>query len=77
MATMISPREIREHSIINDAEFQRLSQEHSSYEEQLQQLSRSPYRSSEAILLEAELKKMKLKVKDQMLRLSTRLAKSA
>lgn len=52
--------------LTRDSEFQRLSQEHSRYEAELDQLSSSPYLSSEALLLEAKLKKMKLRVKDEM-----------
>ncbi len=65
----ISPREIREHLLANDAEFQRLAQEHSRYEAQLEQLSKAPYLSSEDILRQATLKKLKLRVKDEMERL--------
>lgn len=50
----------------HDAEFQRLAQEHSRYDEQLQQLTRQTYLNSEDLLLEAHLKKMKLRLKDQM-----------
>lgn len=54
--------------LARDAEFQRLRQEHSQYEAQLDQLSKSPYVSAEDLLLEAKLKKMKLRVKDEMQR---------
>lgn len=47
-------------------EFRNLAQEHSRYEEQLHQLTRQPYLSSEDILLEGQLKKQKLRLKDQM-----------
>lgn len=67
-------RDIREQLLIRDAEFQRLAQEHLLYESQLQQLSRSPYLSSEDILQEANLKKQKLRVKDEMERLVARAA---
>lgn len=49
-----------------DEQFRNLAQEHSRYEEQLQQLTRQPYRSSEDLLLETQIKKLKLRVKDQM-----------
>jgi hypothetical protein len=58
--------DIREQLLAGDAELQLLAQEHSRYETQLQQLTRSPYLNAEAILLEADLKKLKLRVKDQM-----------
>ncbi len=65
----ISPRDIREQLLASDAEFQRLVEEHSRYEAQLEQLSQAPYLSSEDILRETTLKKLKLRVKDQMERL--------
>jgi uncharacterized protein YdcH (DUF465 family) len=68
-------RDSREGVVAGDPEFQRLAQEHSRYEAQLQQLCTTPYLSAEDILLEAELKKMKLRVKDQMERRLAQLAK--
>jgi uncharacterized protein YdcH (DUF465 family) len=68
----ILPREIREHLLANDAEYQRLAQEHSRYEAQLEQLSKAPYLSSEDILRQTTLKKLKLRVKDEMERLIVR-----
>ncbi len=62
----ISPRDIREHLMASSAEFQRLAQEHSRYEAQLEQLSETPYLSSEDIIRQTTLKKLKLRVKDQM-----------
>jgi len=62
----ISPRDIREHLMASNAEFQRLAQEHSRYETQLEQLSETPYLSSEDIVQQTTLKKLKLRVKDQM-----------
>jgi len=59
-------RQIREQLLAFDAEFQRLVNEHSRYEAQLQQLTKTPYVNAENILLEADLKKKKLRVKDEM-----------
>lgn len=53
-------------------EFRTLAQEHSRYEEQLHQLTQQPYLSSEDILLEGQLKKLKLRLKDQMQQLIAR-----
>lgn len=64
MSTMI--RQIREQLLIRDAEFQHLVDEHSRYEAQLEQLSKAPYVSAEDFLLEANLKKQKLRVKDEI-----------
>ncbi len=68
----ISPRDIREQLLASDAEFQRLVEEHSRYEAQLEQLSKAPYLSAEDIVRETTLKKLKLRVKDEMERLIAR-----
>ncbi len=65
----ISPREIRELLLASNVEFQRLAEEHSRYEAQLKQLSEASYLSSEDIIRETTLKKLKLRVKDEMERL--------
>ncbi len=72
----IPPGEIREHLMASSAEFQRLVEEHSRYEEQLEQLSKSSYLSSEDILLQITLKKLKLRVKDAMEQLVVRHARN-
>ena len=58
--------EIREQLLNRDAEFQKLAAEHARYSSQLEQLTRSPYLSGEDLRLEAELKKLKLRLKDEM-----------
>jgi len=58
--------EIREQLIHEDAEFQKLAQEHARYSTELAQLTRSPYLSAEDLQLEAHLKRLKLRTKDQM-----------
>lgn len=68
----ISPQELREQLLASDAEFQRLAQEHSRYEDQLEQLCKTPYLSSEDIIQQTTLKKLKLRVKDEMERLIVR-----
>ncbi len=68
----ISPREIREQLLASDAEFQRLVQEHSRYEAELERLSHQAYLSSEDLILEITLKKKKLRVKDEMEQLVSR-----
>jgi uncharacterized protein YdcH (DUF465 family) len=49
-----------------DPEYQRLAQEHSQYETELQSLTRNAFLSSEDLLQQIKLKKLKLRVKDQM-----------
>ena len=68
----ISPREIRDMLLASDAEFQRLAQEHSRYEAELETLSHQPYLSSEDLILEITLKKKRLRVKDEMEQLVSR-----
>jgi uncharacterized protein YdcH (DUF465 family) len=62
----IKAQDIRRSLKSSDAEFQRLAEEHSNYEAQLEQLHRQPYLSSEDLILEVRLKKLKLRVKDRM-----------
>ena len=59
-------REIREQLLTYDQEFQKLVEQHSQYEEQLQQLSHSSYLNLEDLQREVTLKKLKLRVKDAM-----------
>jgi uncharacterized protein YdcH (DUF465 family) len=65
----MSQRDIREQLLASNPEFQKLEQEHSKYEAQIDQLSTSPFLSTEHLTQEAELKKQRLRVKDQMERL--------
>ena len=64
-----SPRDIL---LDTDAEYQRLAEQHSKYEAELQQLTSTPYLNSEALLEEIQLKKMKLYCKDEMERIAAR-----
>jgi len=57
---------IRETLMESDADFQRLVAEHTQYESQLDSLSKQAYRNSEDLLLEIELKKRKLRLRDEM-----------
>ena len=56
-----------------DAEYQRLAEQHSKYEAELQRLTKAPYLSSEDLLEEIKLKKMKLHCKDEMQRIASRI----
>ncbi len=64
-----SPRDIL---LDTDAEYQRLAEQHSKYEAELQKLSATPYLSSDDLLEEIKLKKMKLYCKDEMERIASR-----
>lgn len=61
-----TPQDIRNNLMSSDAEFRKLVQEHSRFDLQLEELYRQPYLSSEDLLLEITLKKMKLRLKDLM-----------
>jgi uncharacterized protein YdcH (DUF465 family) len=56
-----------------DAEYQRLAEQHKQYEAKLMQLTHSPYHSSEDLIEEIQLKKLKLHVKDEMERIAARV----
>ena len=64
MSTSLS--DSREQLLAADTEFRRLAEEHSRYAAQLDQITTESYRSAEDLLLESQLKKLKLRVKDQM-----------
>src|SRR5712691_4469802 len=72
----ILPHNPRETLIQSDAEYQRLAQEHSRYEAELERLSKNPYLSSEDLQEETKLKKLKLRVKDEMERVFSRYVQS-
>jgi uncharacterized protein YdcH (DUF465 family) len=58
--------ETRDQLLAADPEFRRLTDEHSRYAAQLEQIHDSAYSSAEDLLLESQLKKLKLRVKDEM-----------
>jgi uncharacterized protein YdcH (DUF465 family) len=62
----ITTEDIRQSLLARDSEYRHLAEEHSRCESQLEQLRKSPYLSSEDLIQEATLKKLKLRLKDQM-----------
>ena len=62
----ITSHDIRQSLLENDMEFRCLAEEHSRCDSQLEQLIKQPYMSSEDLTLEVTLKKIKLRLKDQM-----------
>ena len=67
---MNAPAEaIREQLMANDPEYKRLSEEHARYAAQLDQLTSKHYLNEQEQIEEIRLKKLKLRVKDQMERL--------
>jgi len=65
-----APRDIL---LDTDAEYARLAEQHHKYEEELQRISKAPYLSSEDLLEEIKLKKLKLHCKDEMERIASRI----
>jgi uncharacterized protein YdcH (DUF465 family) len=62
----VTTHEIRQFLLEKDVEFKRLAEEHSRCESQLEQLLKQSYMSAEDLTLETVLKKLKLRLKDQM-----------
>jgi uncharacterized protein YdcH (DUF465 family) len=58
--------DIRQSLLMEDPEFRSLVEEHSRCESRLEEIINSAYLSSEDLLQEATLKKIKLRLKDQM-----------
>ena len=61
---MASP--VRESLLSSNEEFRRLVQEHAQYSQRLETLSQKPYPSEDEKLEQVRLKKLKLRLKDQM-----------
>ena len=59
-------RDIREQLLASSPEFQQLAQQHSKYDAQIEQLTNASFLNVEHFAQEAELKKLRLRVKDQM-----------
>jgi len=60
---MLTPRE---QLLTSHDEFQRLAQEHSQYSQRLESLTQKRYLTEDEKLEEVRLKKLKLRLKDQM-----------
>ena len=57
---------VREQLLASSEEFRRLVQEHNNYAQQLDSLIRKPYLSEDDKVEEVRLKKLKLRLKDEM-----------
>jgi uncharacterized protein YdcH (DUF465 family) len=62
----MTSQEIRTSLLAADPEFKRLAEQHSRCELQLEEILNSSYLSGEDLIQEATLKKLKLRLKDQM-----------
>ncbi|HXW62710.1 MAG TPA: YdcH family protein [Candidatus Acidoferrales bacterium] len=65
----LTSQDIRQSLLANDPEFQKLAEEHSRCESQLDQILKSSYLNSEELMRETALKKRKLQLKDRMERI--------
>ena len=71
---MLTPRD---QLLASHEEFQRLVQEHSQYSQRLESLTQKRYLTDDEKLEEVRLKKLKLRLKDQMLTLEQRFQRQS
>ena len=71
---MLTPRD---QLLAGHDEFRRLVQEHSQYSQRLESLTQKRYLTEDEKLEEVRLKKLKLRLKDQMLHLERQVQHSA
>ena len=71
---MLTPRE---QLLTGQDEFQRLVQEHSQYSQRLESLTQKRYLTDDEKLEEVRLKKLKLRLKDQMLNMEQRVQRQS
>jgi uncharacterized protein YdcH (DUF465 family) len=71
---MASP--VREELIARSDEFRRLATEHQQYSQRLESLTQKRFLSEDEKLEEVRLKKLKLRLKDEMERISTQYQRS-
>jgi uncharacterized protein YdcH (DUF465 family) len=69
---MDSQEELKAHLMATDEEYRRLAAEHSSYAKKLDELEALPHLSAEEEVEEHRLKKIKLRLKDQMEAIASR-----
>lgn len=62
----LTSQDVRQSLLATDPEFRKLAEEHSRCESQLDQILKSSYLSSEDLMRETALKKLKLRLKDRM-----------
>ena len=65
----MGPQEIREHLMAHNEQFRKLADQHTEYAKQLELLAEKPYLTEEERVLEINLKKLKLRAKDEMERM--------
>ena len=62
----LQPLDVKEYLLQSNEEFRKLAQQHSGYDEKLSELLRKSFLSEDEKVEEVRLKKLKLRVKDQM-----------
>jgi uncharacterized protein len=62
----LTPEELKAHLMQADEEFRRLATQHCEYKKQLEAFAARPYLTPEQQVEETRIKKLKLKLKDQM-----------
>src|SRR5712675_2460380 len=72
LPNMDAQEELRAHLMATDEEYRRLATEHSGYARKLDELEALPHLSVEEEVEEHRLKKMKLRLKDQMEAIASR-----
>jgi uncharacterized protein YdcH (DUF465 family) len=66
---MERPQDLKGHLVATNEQFRKLADQHHNYDEQLRQLSSKVYLNDEEQLEEVKLKKLKLRLKDEMQRI--------
>jgi uncharacterized protein len=62
----LTPEELKAHLMATDEEFRRLATQHCEYKKRLEALASRPYLTPEEQIEEIRIKKLKLRLKDQM-----------
>ena len=62
----LTPESLKAHLMEIDEEFQRLAKQHCDYKKQLEAFSLRPFLNAEEQVEETRIKKLKLRLKDQM-----------
>lgn len=71
------PQDLKQHLMATNDEFQRLATEHQNYKLKLQELAGKPYLTGQEQIEEVRMKKVKLRLKDQMEQMMQQYRKQA
>ena len=64
-----SPQDLKHHLMATSEQFRKLADQHHTYDDQLQQLASKTFLTEEEKVEEVRLKKLKLRLKDEMERM--------